>query len=153
MLRFSASREFPGKFMLSYLPRGHVKHEFITVTPDGYRFRGQVFDNLNTLFRWFKEHFRDPIPGTPLSSRTGHAAAAGGASSRTPGAYGPTGTTPNVNLAAVNPETLHRVAQSMPSHMLASLSQAAHFQGIRRWTKRCSLVWNKTWPLVAGHQP
>jgi len=118
----SASREFPGKFMLTYLPRSQAKHEFITVTHEGYRFRGQVFDNLNTLFRWFKEHFRDPIPGTPGS----RAAAAG--SSRTPGAY-PGGTTPNVNLSGVNPETLQRVAQSIPSHMLHSLSQAAHFQG------------------------
>lgn len=120
----SASREFPGKFMLSYLPRTHTKHEFITVTPEGFRFRGQVHDNLGSLFRWFKEHFRDPIPGTPnASSSRGHNASA--SSSRTPG-FGGTGTTPNVN-----PETLQRVAQSIPSHMLQSLSQAAHFQGKR----------------------
>ena len=128
----SASREFPGKFMLTYLPRSQSKHEFITVTHEGYRFRGQVFDNLNTLFRWFKEHFRDPIPGTPAS----RGAAAG--SSRTPGAY-PGGTTPNVNLSGVNPETLQRVAQSIPSHMLHSLSQAAHFQG-KTFTQLIALV-------------
>jgi len=117
----SASREFPGKFMLSYLPRGHTKHEFVTVTPEGFRFRGQVHDSLPTLFRWFKEHFRDPIPGsTPRSSSAvGHH----GSSSRTPSGF-QTGTTPNVN-----PETLHRVAQSIPAHMLASLSHAAQLQG------------------------
>ena len=109
----SASREFPGRFMLTYLPRSESKHEFITVTHAGYRFRGQVFDNLDTLFCWFKEHFRDPIPGTPAS----RAPSAG--SSRTP----------HVNLSAVNPVTLHRVAQSIPPHLLHSLSQAALFQG------------------------
>jgi len=122
----SCSREFPGKFMLSYLPRTTTKHEYLTVTPDGYRFRGQVFDGLTSLFRWFKEHFRDPIPGTPVSNRGG-THNSGSISSRTPGYVG--ATTPNVNLAAVNPETLHRVAQSMPSHMLQNLSKAAHFQG------------------------
>jgi len=63
----SASKEFPGKFMLSYMPRGNARHEFVTVTPDGYRFRKQNFDSLSSLFKWFKEHFRDPIPGTPLT--------------------------------------------------------------------------------------
>ena len=119
----TASREFPGKFMLTYLPRTHTKHEFITVTPEGFRFRGQVHDSLATLFRWFKEHFRDPIPGTPINSSRGGGHHTSGSSSRTPGYCG-TGTTPNVN-----PETLQRVAQSIPSHMLQSLSQAAHFQG------------------------
>lgn len=117
----SASREFPGKFMLTYLPRAHPKHEYVTVTPEGFRFRGQVHDSLTSLFKWFKEHFRDPIPGTPMSSSRGGAHAT--SSSRTPG-FGGTGTTPNVN-----PETLQRVAQTIPSHMLHSLSQAAHFQG------------------------
>ena len=120
----TASREFPGKFMLTYLPRTTAKHEYITVTPDGFRFRGHVHDSLASLFRWFKEHFRDPIPGTP-SSRGGVGGSGGhhNSSSRTPG-YGGTGTTPNVN-----PETLQRVAQSIPANMLHSLSQAAHFQG------------------------
>lgn len=116
----SASREYPGKFMLSYLPRTSTKHEFITVTPEGFRFRGQIHDSLAALFRWFKEHFREPIPGTP---RTGsHHASGSHSSSRTPGGSFPAGSTPNVN-----PETLQRVAQSIPSHMLHSLSQAAHF--------------------------
>ena len=60
---FTASKEFPGKFMLSYLPRKTVRHEFVTVTPDGIRYRQQIFTSLNSLVKWFKEHFRDPIPG------------------------------------------------------------------------------------------
>lgn len=57
--------------MLSYLPRARCRHEFVTVTPEGFRFRGQMFDTVGLLFRWFKEHFRDPLPGTPSTPRTG----------------------------------------------------------------------------------
>jgi hypothetical protein len=53
-----ACAQAPGKFMLSYMPRVKAIHEFITVTPDGFRFRQQVFPSLNALFKWFKEHFR-----------------------------------------------------------------------------------------------
>lgn len=40
----------------------------MTVTPEGYRFRNQIFETLGGLLKWFKEHFRDPIPGTPLAN-------------------------------------------------------------------------------------
>lgn len=61
----------PGKFMLSYLPRNKVRHEYITVTPEGYRFRQQMFDSVASVFKWFKEHFREPLPGgiTPGTPR------------------------------------------------------------------------------------
>ena len=49
--------------MLSYLPRNKPRHEYVSVTPDGIRYRSQTFHSLNSLIRWFKEHFRDPIPG------------------------------------------------------------------------------------------
>ena len=60
---FSASTQLPGKFMLGYLPRKPTIYEFVTVTPEGIRYRGHVHHSLNSLVRWFKEHFRDPIPG------------------------------------------------------------------------------------------
>lgn len=28
-----------------------------------------MFDTIGSLFKWFKEHFRDPIPGTPGTPR------------------------------------------------------------------------------------
>lgn len=59
----STCKEFPGKFFLGYLPRVKPRIEYISVTPDGFRYRGRVHATLNGLFRWFKEHFRDPIPG------------------------------------------------------------------------------------------
>jgi transcription elongation factor SPT6 len=73
--------------MLSYLPRARFRHEYITVTPEGFRFRQRVFDSIGSLFRWFKDNFREPIPGTPSTPR-------GMATSRTP-YHG----TPNVSLA------------------------------------------------------
>ena len=50
------------------MPRFHYYLTF-TVLPDGFRFRQQTFDSLSNLFKWFKEHFRDPIPGTPMTPR------------------------------------------------------------------------------------
>lgn len=70
----SASKNYPGKFLLSYLPRTRTRHEYITVTPDGFRYRQQIFDTINTLLKWFKEHYKDPIPNaTPVinTPRTG----------------------------------------------------------------------------------
>ena len=62
----SASKDYPGKFMLTYMPRDHPRHEYVTVTPDGFKFRRQNFETLSSLMKWFKEHFRDPIPGGEL---------------------------------------------------------------------------------------
>ena len=71
---FSVSRELPGRFLISYMPRTKSRHEFVSVTPEGYRFRSQVHPSLNALIQWFKEHFRDPPPaiqGSIRSSTTG----------------------------------------------------------------------------------
>ena len=67
---FSASKELSGKFMITYMPRdkvlfsllesrfsqlfSKVRHEFVTVTPDGFRFRKQTFETLGQLMKWFK---------------------------------------------------------------------------------------------------
>ncbi|RUS83311.1 hypothetical protein EGW08_008933 [Elysia chlorotica] len=83
----SATKQYPGKFMLSYMPRNIPRHEYVTITPEGLRYRGQMFTSVNSLIRWFKEHFRDPIPGTP-SSRTP------AMSAYTPGAHQTPGRTP-----------------------------------------------------------
>ncbi|XP_034949711.1 transcription elongation factor SPT6 [Chelonus insularis] len=110
----SAAKNYPGKFLLSYLPRVRCRHEYVTVIPEGFRFRGQMFGRVNDLFRWFKEHFRDPIPGqtTPSTPR-------GAVTSRTP--YH---TTPGVG--GMNSDAIQRVAQNLPHHMLHSLSQVAN---------------------------
>ncbi|ODN05104.1 Transcription elongation factor SPT6 [Orchesella cincta] len=58
-----ASKEYPGKFLLSYLPRTKPVHEFVTVTPEGLKFRQQIFDCLEGLLNWFKKYYRNPPPG------------------------------------------------------------------------------------------
>lgn len=65
----SASKSYPGKFLLSYLPKTKCRHEYVTVIPEGFRFRGQMFDSLNSLLKWFKDHYSDPIiANTPTST-------------------------------------------------------------------------------------
>ncbi|XP_012233466.2 transcription elongation factor SPT6 isoform X2 [Linepithema humile] len=110
----SAAKNYPGKFLLSYLPRTRCRHEYVTVTSEGFRFRGQMFSRVSDLLRWFKEHFRDPVPGqsTPSTPR-------GAMTSRTP--Y----TTPGA-VSGMNQEAIQRVAQNLPHHMLHSLSQVAN---------------------------
>lgn len=125
--------------MLSYLPRTRCRHEYVTVSPDGFRFRGQMFGRVNDLFRWFKEHFRDPVPGqsTPSTPR-------GAMTSRTPYHITPgavSGTYLNFHrfsryclistfsyyvITGMNQEAIQRVAQNLPHHMLHSLSQVAN---------------------------
>lgn len=39
--------------------------EYVTITPDGFRYRSQIFPTVNGLFRWFKDHYHEPVPGTP----------------------------------------------------------------------------------------
>ena len=43
--------------MLTYMPRDKVRHEYVSVTPDGFRFRRQNFESLNLLMKWFKVRF------------------------------------------------------------------------------------------------
>ncbi|XP_037932436.1 transcription elongation factor SPT6 [Teleopsis dalmanni] len=65
---FSATKNYPGKFLLSYLPKTKFRHEYVTVVSDGFRFRGQIFESLHLLLKWFKDHYCDPIVNTPTST-------------------------------------------------------------------------------------
>ncbi|CAG0925896.1 unnamed protein product, partial [Notodromas monacha] len=73
-------RGTPGRFMLSYQPRLKARHEFVSVTPEGFRYRKQSFDSLNAMLKWFKEHHREPVPNTPGVPSVAQ-------SVRTPGAF------------------------------------------------------------------
>lgn len=64
---FSVSKNYPGQFLLSYLPRQKCRHELIKVTPDGFKYRQQIFESIGSLLKWFKEHFMDPIPNSTPS--------------------------------------------------------------------------------------
>jgi len=55
--RFCPSKQYPGKFLLGYMPKDRPKIEYLTVTPRGYRFRKTYFRNLPLLIKWFKENW------------------------------------------------------------------------------------------------
>ena len=59
---FSASKQLPGKFILAYQPSNKPILEHFSVAPDGFRYRNQVHSGVNELIKWFKVHYRDPIP-------------------------------------------------------------------------------------------
>ncbi|XP_026762077.2 transcription elongation factor SPT6 [Galleria mellonella] len=94
----SAAKNHPGRFLLSYLPRSRCTHEYISVMPDGYKFRQRMFDSLGGLLKWFKEHFRDPPPsGTPVQRTPALRTPHGGMTSamyHTPAAHTPAFHTP-----------------------------------------------------------
>ncbi|KJE95186.1 hypothetical protein CAOG_08908 [Capsaspora owczarzaki ATCC 30864] len=60
----------PGRLLLAYLPSHSVRHEYVSLTPDGFRFRGHGFALIAKLIAWFKVHFNDP---TPSSNQQRHA--------------------------------------------------------------------------------
>eukprot|EP00026_Physarum_polycephalum_P000177 Phypoly_transcript_00177.p1 GENE.Phypoly_transcript_00177~~Phypoly_transcript_00177.p1 ORF type:complete len:1792 (+),score=500.68 Phypoly_transcript_00177:82-5457(+) len=57
----TAPKEHPGRFEITYMPSTRLKHEFITVNPEGFSFRKQPFKSVEQLIKWFKLHYRDPI--------------------------------------------------------------------------------------------
>ena len=59
---FSASEQLPGKYVLAYQPANKAKIEYLSLTPEGYRYRGLIHGNVNTLLKYFKEHYREPPP-------------------------------------------------------------------------------------------
>ncbi|KAL4223178.1 Transcription elongation factor SPT6 [Mactra antiquata] len=103
----SASKNYPGKFMLSYMPRTKPRHEYVTITSEGFRYRHKTFHSVNSMMRWFKEHFRDPLVGTPSHHRT------------------PVGQTPNFSLQGVDAATIQRAAAGLPSNIYNTLAQVA----------------------------
>uniref|UniRef100_A0A665WPU1 Uncharacterized protein n=1 Tax=Echeneis naucrates TaxID=173247 RepID=A0A665WPU1_ECHNA len=104
----SACKDLPGKFILGYQPRGKPRIEYVTITPDGFRYRSQIFPTVNGLFRWFKDHYQEPVPGiTPSnSSRT-----------RTPASL-------NATPANINIADLTRAVNALPRNMTSQMFSA-----------------------------
>jgi hypothetical protein len=59
---FTCCTKLPGKFMLSYMIKLHLRNEYIKVTQEGFKFREKLFASFNELVAWFKIHFNDPLP-------------------------------------------------------------------------------------------
>lgn len=116
---FSACKHIPGQFFLAYFPRKKVMHEQVKVTPDGYRFRQQMFDSVNSLLKWFKDHYNEPPPSAtpPVITPRGSVSNSSRASFATP-ALSQSSLSSNA--------AIQKVAKNLPSHMLHSLSQVAN---------------------------
>lgn len=108
---FSPRKDLPGKFLMSYLPRAKVIHEFVTVNPEGFKFRQKMqFLNLAGLLNWFKQNFHRTLSGaTPRMMSTGTSYMGN--------------STPY--LMGVDAFTIQKVAQNLNPQMLHNLSQAA----------------------------
>lgn len=139
----SAAKNYPGRFLMSYLPRARCTHEYVSVTPDGYKFRQRMFDSLPGLLKWFKEHFREPPPhGTPQprAPRTPHAASGGRTPAHSPAfltpahtplpayvntPYTPSAQTPYMTPFATTPRQPDFLTPAVPRHkpQLQQLSQ------------------------------
>ncbi|XP_062328913.1 transcription elongation factor SPT6-like [Osmerus eperlanus] len=104
----SACKEFPGKFLLGYQPRGKPRIEFVTITPEGFRYRGQIFPTVNGLFRWFKDHYQEPVPGVTPGSST---------RTRTPASI-------NATPANINIADLTRAVSALPPNMTSQMFNA-----------------------------
>ena len=50
----TASKKYPGKFVLSYLAQSKIRNEYMSVTPEGLRFRKQLFNSTEDCVNWFK---------------------------------------------------------------------------------------------------
>ena len=111
---FSPNKNLPGKFLLSYLPRNKVFHEYVTVSPEGFRFKHAItFPTLAALLKWFKANFRKLAAGIGATTP-------GMMSTRTPYM---TGTTPN--MARMDSSGMNKVPHNMSSQLYHNMSAAA----------------------------
>ncbi|EFJ08665.1 hypothetical protein SELMODRAFT_447972 [Selaginella moellendorffii] len=62
---FSVCYEHPGVFTLSYLKSINVHHEYVSVSPKGFRFRHRYLDTPDKLVAYFQKHINDPVPEAP----------------------------------------------------------------------------------------
>ena len=53
----SPSVNVPGKFILAYTPRSKTLFDYISLKPQGLKFRNKLFDSLSQLLKWFKDHY------------------------------------------------------------------------------------------------
>lgn len=62
---FSLAHEHPGAFLLSYIRVTDPLHEYISLSPTGFRFRKKNFDTVEKIVTFFQKHFNDPILEPP----------------------------------------------------------------------------------------
>ncbi|CAG9102905.1 hypothetical protein JYU34_005682 [Plutella xylostella] len=148
----SAAKNYPGRFLLSYLPSSRCRHEYVSVTPDGYKFRQRMFDSLGALLKWFKEHFREPPPSNTPQQRTPARTPHGAASAmyhtpafhtpaHTPGPayvntpYTPSAQTPYMTPFAATPRQPDFLTPAVPRHKPAPAAQLPVYSEPSDWQK------------------
>ncbi|CAH8361096.1 unnamed protein product [Eruca vesicaria subsp. sativa] len=58
---FGVSLEYPGSFVLSYVRSANPHHEYIGLSPKGFKFRKRMFGDVDKLVSYFKRHIKaDP---------------------------------------------------------------------------------------------
>ncbi|XP_050882451.1 transcription elongation factor SPT6 homolog isoform X9 [Lathyrus oleraceus] len=55
------SFEHPGVFILSYIRSTNPHHEYIALHPKGFKFRKQIFNNVEQLMAYFQNHINDNV--------------------------------------------------------------------------------------------
>ena len=65
---FSACKPCPGKFIVAYQPGSRPYFEMISLVPEGVHYRNKVHRSVNELVKWFKEHYKEPIPKPAVPS-------------------------------------------------------------------------------------
>ncbi|XP_028790109.1 transcription elongation factor SPT6 homolog isoform X2 [Neltuma alba] len=63
---FAISFEHPGTFILCYIRSTNLHHEFIGIHPKGFKFRKQLFENIEQLLGYFQNHINDLPPRKPM---------------------------------------------------------------------------------------
>lgn len=59
---FCISHEHPGTFLLAYIRTSNPRHEYIGLYPKGFKFRKQMFEDIDRLVAYFQKHIDDPKP-------------------------------------------------------------------------------------------
>lgn len=57
----SSSSQYPGSFMLAYMPNQNPRFEYFSVKPDGFKFRQRLFPALDRMIGWFKDHYNETV--------------------------------------------------------------------------------------------
>ncbi|KAG5047637.1 hypothetical protein JHK86_017043 [Glycine max] len=58
---FGISYEHPGTFILSYIRSRNPHHEFVAIQRKGFKFRKQIFKNIEQLVAYFQNHINDNV--------------------------------------------------------------------------------------------
>ncbi|KAJ7556307.1 hypothetical protein O6H91_05G078100 [Diphasiastrum complanatum] len=65
---FTICYEHPGAFTLAYARSisANLHHEYISMSPSGFRFRKVLFETPDKIVNYFQKHFNDPILPLPI---------------------------------------------------------------------------------------